>query len=252
VSKGAKMEKRLFEDLIDSDRVAHKTQQSKTLPVSLLLHLVAAAVIVIVPLMAADQLPEPASAVKAFFVEPMAAPPPPPPPPPPAPKAAMAPRVAPKPVVQNNAFVAPVDVPQEIKPEEGLDLGVEGGVAGGVEGGVPGGVVGGVVGGLPDAPPPPPQQAVRVGGQIKEPKKLKTVAPVYPDIAKQARVQGVVILECTISPQGKVTDVKVLRGIPLLDQAAVEAVKQWVYTPTLLNGVPVPVIMTVTVNFKLS
>ena len=63
---------------------------------------------------------------------------------------------------------------------------------------------------------------------------------------------GVVILECTISPQGKVTDVKVLRGIPLLDQAAVDAVKQWVYTPTLLNGVPVPVIMTVTVNFKLS
>jgi len=103
----------------------------------------------------------------------------------------------------------------------------------------------------PDAPPPP-MQAVRVGGQIKEPKKLKNVTPVYPDIAKQARVQGVVILECTISPQGKVTDVKVLRGIPLLDQAAVDAVKQWVYTPTLLNGVPVPVIMTVTVNFKLS
>ena len=66
------------------------------------------------------------------------------------------------------------------------------------------------------------------------------------------RVQGVVILECTISPQGKVTDVKVLRGIPLLDQAAIDAVKQWVYTPTLLNGVPVPVIMTVTVNFRLS
>jgi protein TonB len=96
------------------------------------------------------------------------------------------------------------------------------------------------------------QQPVRVGGQIKEPKKLKDVKPVYPQIATQARVQGVVILECTISPQGKVVDVKVLRGIPLLDQAAIDAVKQWVYTPTLLNGVPVPVIMTVTVNFKLS
>ena len=121
-------------------------------------------------------------------------------------------KVAPSPVVQNNAFVAPVEVPQDIKPEgESLDLGIEGGVAGGVEGGVPGGVVGGVVGGLPDAPPP--QQAVRVGGDIKEPKKLKNVKPSYPDIAKQARVQGVVILECTISPQGKVTDVKVLRGI---------------------------------------
>jgi len=245
------MQKRLFEDLIDSDRVAHRTQRSKTMPVSLVLHLIVVTLIVLVPLLASDQIPEPASAVKAFFVEPLAAPPPPPPPPPPAARAAIAPRVAPKPNVQNNAFVAPVEVPQEIKPEEGLDLGVEGGVAGGVEGGVPGGVVGGVVGGLPDAPLPP-QQAVRVGGQIKEPKKLKSVSPEYPDIARQARVQGVVILECTISPQGKVTDVKVLRGIPLLDQAATEAVRQWIYTPTLLNGVPVPVIMTVTVNFKLS
>lgn len=243
------MEKRLFEDLIESDRVAHRTQQSKTLPVSLLLHTVAAALIVIVPLLSADQLPDPASAVKAFFVEPMAAPAPPPPPPPPAPRPANAPKIVPKPIVENQ-FVAPVEVPEEITPEESIDMGVEGG-AGGVEGGVPGGVVGGIVGGLPDAPPPP-VQAVRVGGQIKEPKKLKHVAPIYPDIAKQARVQGVVILECTISPQGKVTDVKVLRGIPLLDQAAIDAVKQWVYTPTLLNGVPVPVIMTVTVNFKLS
>jgi protein TonB len=243
------MEKRLFEDLIESDRVAHRTQQSKTLPVSLLLHTIAAALIVIVPLLSADQLPDPASAVKAFFVEPMAAPAPPPPPPPPAPRPANAPKIIPRPVTEAQ-FVAPVEVPEEITPEESIDMGVEGG-AGGVEGGVPGGVVGGIVGGLPDAPPPP-VQAVRVGGQIKEPKKLKNVAPVYPDIAKQARVQGVVILECTISPQGKVTDVKVLRGIPLLDQAAIDAVKQWVYTPTLLNGVPVPVIMTVTVNFKLS
>jgi TonB family protein len=94
-------------------------------------------------------------------------------------------------------------------------------------------------------------QAVRIGGNVREPKRLKSVSPVYPPIAKQARVQGVVILECTISPQGRVSDVRVLRGIPLLDEAAVDAVKQWVYTPTLLDGVPVPVIMTVTVNFQL-
>jgi len=93
--------------------------------------------------------------------------------------------------------------------------------------------------------------AVRVGGSIKEPKKLKSVAPEYPEIARQARVQGVVILECTISPEGEITRVTVLRGIPLLDQAAVDAVKQWVYAPTLLNGEPVSVIMTVTVNFRL-
>jgi len=242
---------RLFEDLIESDTVKHKTEQSKILPVSIGLHVALLLLVVIVPLLRPDVLPEPAAALKAFFVEPMAAPPPPPPPPPPAPKAAVQPKVIPKPVVSDpSRFVAPVEVPEQIKPEESLDLGVEGGVPGGVEGGVPGGVVGGVVGGLPDAPAA--VQAVRVGGQIKEPKKLKHVNPNYPDIAKQARVQGVVILECTISPQGKVTDVKVLRGIPLLDAAAIEAVKQWVYTPTLLNGVPVPVIMTVTVNFRLS
>jgi len=244
------MQRRLFEDLIESDVVTHKTKQGMTLPVSVAIHAVLIAAVLIVPLLMSEELPEPTAAVRAFFVEAPAPPPPPPPPPPPAPKAPTTPRTPPKPVVEEPSFTAPIEVPEEIMPEEGLDLGVEGGVAGGVEGGVPGGVVGGVVGGLPDAPPP--QQAVRVGGQIKEPKKLKNVNPVYPDIAKQARVQGVVILECTISPQGKVTDVKLLRGIPLLDQAAIDAVKQWVYTPTLLNGVPVPVIMTVTVNFRLN
>jgi protein TonB len=245
------MERRLFEDLIESDVVAHKTKKSLTLPVSIALHAIILLTIVVVPLLTSEVLPEPNAAVKAFFVEPAAPPPPPPPPPPPAPKPINVPRPVATPVPSDpDRFTAPVDVPEEIAPEEGIDLGVDGGVPGGVEGGVPGGVVGGVVGGLPDAPAP--VQAVRVGGQIKEPKKLKNVPPVYPDIARQARVQGVVILECTISPQGKVTEVKVLKGIPLLDQSAMDAVKQWVYTPTLLNGVPVPVIMTVTVNFRLN
>jgi protein TonB len=239
------MEQRLFEDLIESDKVSHKTQQAKIWPVSVALHTVFAVAIIIVPLLRAGLLPQPA-AVKAFFVEPMAAPPPPPPPPPP-PKASAAPKIV-APILMDDSFVAPVV--EELLTDEGLDLGADGGVEGGVAGGVPGGVIGGIVGGLPDAPPP--QKAIRVGGQIKQPQKLKDVAPVYPDIAKQARVQGVVILECTISPQGKVTDVKTLRGIPLLNEAALSAVRQWVYTPTLLNGVPVPVIMTVTVNFKLS
>jgi len=110
-------------------------------------------------------------------------------------------------------------------------------------------VIGGIVRGLPD--PAAGEQVFRVGGQIEESRKLRHVDPVYPEIAILARVRGIVILECTISPQGKVRNVKVLRGIPLLDQAAMEAVQQWVYTPTLLNGVPVLVIMTVTVNFSL-
>jgi protein TonB len=102
------------------------------------------------------------------------------------------------------------------------------------------------------APQPRANTPLRVGGEIREPKKLKHVAPAYPDIARQARAQGIVILECTIGADGTVQEVKVLRGVPLLDQSAIAAVKQWVYTPTLLNGVPVPVVMTVTVNFRLN
>jgi periplasmic protein TonB len=92
---------------------------------------------------------------------------------------------------------------------------------------------------------------VRVGGNIKPPTKVKDVKPEYPAIARSARVQGVVIIEAVIGPNGNVEETKVLRSIPLLDAAALDAVKQWTFTPTLLNGVPVPVIMTVTVNFAL-
>lgn len=122
-----------------------------------------------------------------------------------------------------------------------------GGVAGGIVGGVPGGVVGGVTGGVAGGVP----GAIRVGGNIKPPTQLNKVAPVYPQIAQSARVQGIVILEALIDTEGKVTDAKVLRSIPLLDQAAIDAVRQWQYTPTLMNGVPTPVIMTVTVTFNL-
>jgi protein TonB len=123
----------------------------------------------------------------------------------------------------------------------------------GVEGGIIGGVAGGITGGIPEPPPPPPPPAapVRVGGNIKAPQKVRDVRPVYPPIAQSARVQGIVIIEATIGPDGNVKDAKVLRSIPLLDQAALDAVKQWQFTPTLLNGVPVPVIMTVTVQFTL-
>jgi TonB family protein len=91
--------------------------------------------------------------------------------------------------------------------------------------------------------------AVRIGGQIKAPTKIKDVKPVYPAIARSARVAGMVTIEATIGPDGKVIDATVVRSIPLLDQAALDAVQQWEYTPTLLNGVPVPVRVTVTINF---
>ena len=91
--------------------------------------------------------------------------------------------------------------------------------------------------------------AVRIGGQIKAPTKIKDVKPVYPAIARSARVAGVVTIEATIGPDGKVIDATVVRSIPLLDEAALDAVRQWEYTPTLLNGVAVPVRVTVTINF---
>ena len=95
------------------------------------------------------------------------------------------------------------------------------------------------------------KDAIRVGGKVRPPTKTKNVQPEYPEAARTARVQGVVIIEAVIGADGKVADAKVLRSVPQLDQAAVAAVKQWEFTPTLLNGKAVPVVMTVTVNFKL-
>jgi len=124
-----------------------------------------------------------------------------------------------------------------------VEGGVEGGVVGGVLGGVVGGVLGGVVGEV-EAP-------IRAVGQIKPPKLIKKVEPLYPEIARQARVEGVVIIEATTDMYGRVQRVNILRSIPLLDQAAVDAVRQWVYEPMVINGRPRGVIFTVTVTFKL-
>jgi protein TonB len=110
--------------------------------------------------------------------------------------------------------------------------------------------------GVPVAPPPPvqprSQEPRQVGGLIRPPAKIVDVAPQYPALARASRVQGVVILQATIDSRGNVEAATVLRSIPLLDQAALDAVRQWKFTPTLLNGMAVPVIMTVTVNFELS
>jgi protein TonB len=96
---------------------------------------------------------------------------------------------------------------------------------------------------------PAPNGPVRVGGNIATPTRIHDVRPVTPETAIQAGIRGVVILEIVVAPDGTVSDAKVLRSVPLLDQAAVDAARQWRFTPTLLNGAPVPVIMTVTVNF---
>jgi protein TonB len=219
---------------------------------SLALHSLAVVAVLGLPLLRSDDLPAPTATVRAFFVQPAVAPPAPPPPPPAAP-AAVAVRQKKQAAAVSPAqpFIAPAHIPDTVKAEDVVEAPSGVGEAGGVEGGVPGGVVGGVIGRLPEKPPPPPLARVRAGVEVKEPTKVKNVDPVYPDVAIRANIQGVVILELTIMPAGRVAEVKVLRSVPLLDEAAVAAARQWVYTPTLLDGVPVSVVMTVTVRFNL-
>ncbi|MGE3273692.1 MAG: energy transducer TonB [Vicinamibacterales bacterium] len=215
-----------------------------TVTVSLVSHAAVVLLLVLVPLMAPAVLPVIGRNTIAAFAVSM--PPPPPPPPPPAIR-----RDAPPPV---NRDAAPVEAPSAITPEpDVLDAGFE--AETGVDGGLGSLVPGGVDSGLPPAPPPaaPPARSapVRVGGAIQPPTKIRDVSPIYPAIAQAARVQGLVILEATIAADGRVSDARVLRSVPLLDQAALDAVRQWRFTPTRLNGEPVPVVMTVTVNFQL-
>ena len=205
-------------------------------------------------LVATDHVPEIPS-MMAFVAAPPPPAPPPPPPPPPAPRATPP---AARPVPTTGAFAAPVEAPSRIEPEApaGLDAGEEG-VQGGVEGGVPGGVLGGIVGGLPTAapPPPPPPPAprgpVRVGGEIKTPALVYRVEPVYPPFAMAANIQGTVILEAVVDEQGAVQDVTVIRSQGLLDKAAIAAVRQWRYSPLLLNGRPEKFVLTVVLTFHL-
>ncbi len=219
------------------------------------IHLIVLGTIVAIPLLyVSSQLPE-VPDMLAFVATAAPPPPPPPPPPPGGAKSAVA-----KPVPTSGPDAAPVEAPTDILPESEVDFGAEGGVPGGVEGGVPGGVLGGIVGGLPsDIPPPPPppppapveRGPIRTGGELQAPALVRRVAPVYPELAVKAQVHGVVILEAIVDREGRVESVKVLRSIPVLDDAAVNAVRQWQYSPLLLNGKPERFIVTVTVSFSI-
>lgn len=239
-----------------------RRQQVFTLAASIAAHVAVVGALLILPLLYfSDQLPEPPDMLA--FVVASAPPPPPPPPPPPAaapqkpqpvkPKAAPTP--TPRPVAAPTP--APVVAPSEItEPAPIPDAPVRelAGIEGGVAGGIAGGVVGGVMPAAPPPPPPPPPapaKPVRVGGDIAEPRLVHRVNPEYPQIAINARKEGVVILEATVDASGAVDRVKVLRSEPLLDKAAVDAVKQWRYAPLQLNGIAHPFILTVTVSFNL-
>jgi protein TonB len=155
--------------------------------------------------------------------------------------------------VSENA--APIVAPDAIAPESGREgLPPSPAPIEGVEHG-PGGSIDTIIG--TGAPPPPPPAAavrtepIRLHSGMTAPVKIVDVPPAYPSIAQTARIEGVVILEAVIDATGRVESVRVLRSIPLLDQAAVDAVRHWRFTPARLNGEAVPVVMTVTVNFTL-
>lgn len=236
------MPRQLFDTVI-SDRAPDARRTRYTVPVSIAVHAAILAGLVILPVLATDALPD-LRRVIVFTGLPAEAPPP----PPAAPTAAMAAR----------ATVTPEAAPTVAPAGVAVETGLEPDVSGGLESvAVQEGVVSSVLGGFADAPsadappPPAPREPVRVGGQIRTPQKVAHVDPVYPPIALQAKVEGIVILEATLDERGAVVDIRVLRSIPLLDAAAIAAVQQWRYTPTLLNGTPTKVIMTVTVRFAI-
>jgi periplasmic protein TonB len=234
---------------------AAKTDNWKraTLPIAYIFEILVIGVLVIVPLIYTEALPK--AQLMTFLVAP---PPPPPPPPPPA----KAPPVVVHRVSMQELMKAPTVIPKtitKIKDQpQAANVGVVGGVSGGVPGGQMGGVMGGIIGGVMGGPPPPPPpkpvtpQRIRVGGQVEQAKQIYAPTPEYPPLAKMARIQGTVRLEAIIAKDGTIQDLKVLSGHPLLVKSALDAVKQWRYQPTLLNGEPVEVVTEIDVNFTLA
>jgi len=201
--------------------------------------------LIVVPLVATDVLPLP----DGFTAVVLAPPDLPPEPPRPIPPAATTPAVPPP-----NPNAAPIDAPSSITPEAPVrpptDLGDIASDSTVIDT-VFGRGVDDRVSGLTPPPPPPPRAPVRVGGAIRAPVKIDDVAPVYPPIALAARKQGLVIIQATIGLDGRVIDTEVLKSEPLLDQAALDAVRQWRYTPSMYAGNPVSVLMTITIRFTL-
>jgi|tagenome__1003787_1003787.scaffolds.fasta_scaffold20649198_2 protein TonB len=218
---------------------------SGSLPVSIAVHLVAIVILVVVPLTDLG-LPMPIE-VAAPYIQAMAVPPP--------PLVRLAPAVTAVPPAKYRDG-APIDAPDHIAPEAprsapmvpDLPVGDASGAiadAGGVGVGAPATSV------LTPPAIQKPAGPIRVSELVQAPRKLVDARPVYPDIARQARVEGTVVLEAILDRTGRVDQLRVVRSIPLLDQPAIDAVRQWRYTPSTLNGQPVAVLMTITIRFTL-
>lgn len=251
----------MFETIVNKRRQDRRPHWV-TAALSASAHLAVVMGLVLSTLYAADALPEP-EVMMAFVVS---APMPPAPPPPavsetkaaPAPKAQVrTERRAPLLATPPSAALAPVSAPVGIAEETGREGGefdapaIEAGFEGGIAGGVAGGIVGGFETVLPPPPVATPSEPVRVGGAISAPRLVHRVAPDYPYLAQAAQIEGMVILEATVDEAGVVNDVRVLRSHSVLDASAVDAVRQWRYEPLMLNGLPTPFVLTVTVSFGL-
>lgn len=250
----------MFESLIAPSPKSRASRWT-TAGISAMTHIAVLALLIVPALVATDVLPPVRETMNFFVAAPPVPPPPPPPvqvtPPKPAPaKVTTVRRVQSAPPLRPIA-AAPVEAPSTISKETGAEgiasaADVQAGFENSIDAGVIGGVIGGIVHGTPPPPPPRPAAPVRVGGAITAPRLVERVEPDYPLIAQRAQIEGVVILEATVGADGRVDDVKVLRAQEVLEKAAVEAVKQWVYEPLLMNGTPQPFILTVTVSFSLA
>ncbi|HUO34044.1 MAG TPA: energy transducer TonB [Candidatus Acidoferrum sp.] len=241
----------MFEDMVVSGANVKKTNTRWTVFVSTGIQAIILGILILIPLIYTEALPK--AMLTTFLVAP---PPPPPPPPPPAAVVHVKPVVH---LIQQNKLMAPTVIPKKvniIKEEETPpDMGVEGGVAGGIPGGSGGGVLGGIIGGAPGSNlPPPPKPSVsriKVGGNVQAASLVRQVMPIYPPIARTAHIQGTVVLHAIIAKDGSIEELQYVSGPPLLMRSAMDAVRQWRYRPTLLNGEPVEVDTTISVVFTM-
>jgi periplasmic protein TonB len=243
----------MFDDLVISSAHPTRTHKPWTVAVSALVQAAIVGVMILIPLLVTEALP------KQMLTTFLTAPAPPPPPPPPAPAVKIVKPVAR--LIQSGKLVAPTVIPkkvniikeEEMPPDVGA-VGVVGGVPGGMPGGTAGGVLGGILGGTGGGPPPPPKaipSRIRVGGNVEQAALIHQVLPQYPQIAKTAHISGTVILHAIIAKDGTVQELQYISGPPLLMRTAMDAVRQWRYKPTLLNGEPVEVDTTISVVFTL-
>lgn len=244
----------MFEDSLLESGGRLKTKRGMTTTISFLIQVGLVCVLVLIPLIFTEALPK--QQLMTFLV----APPPPPPPPPPA--------AAPVHVVRhietdivNGELRTPTKIPKKVEmikedeppPPVMAAAGVVGGVPGGVPGGQMGGVIGGIISSTPVAVPKvATPQRVRVSSGVSQGLLVRRVQPTYPPLARQARIQGTVVLDAQISKTGDIQNLRLVSGHPMLAPAAIEAVKQWKYKPYLLNGEPVEVDTQIVVNFNLS